>query len=58
VGDILNFLKQAAESGYNGVLCFTGIADAARPEERVAMRVSQGDMMFRPTNCWRGPRAP
>ena len=42
VGDKLAFLKQAAQKGYNVVMCFIGIADADRSEERVAMRVSQG----------------
>lgn len=42
VGDKLSFLKDAVQSGYTVVLCFIGIADAGRSEERVAMRVSQG----------------
>jgi predicted ABC-type ATPase len=42
VGDKLSFLKNAAQQGYTVVLCFIGIADADRSEERVAMRVSQG----------------
>ena len=42
VGDKLDFLKRAAESGYAVVLCFIGIADAGTSEQRVAMRVSQG----------------
>lgn len=42
VGDKLGFLRQAAESGYAVVLCFIGIADAKKSEERVAMRVLQG----------------
>jgi predicted ABC-type ATPase len=42
VGDKLNFLKSAAQSGYNVVLCFIGLADAAMSEQRVAMRLSQG----------------
>ena len=42
VGDKLAFLKQVAQQGYAVVLCFIGIADADRSEERVAMRVSQG----------------
>ena len=41
-GDKLAFLKQAAQQGYAVVLCFIGIADSNRSEERVAMRVSQG----------------
>jgi predicted ABC-type ATPase len=42
VGDKLSFLKNAAQQGYTVVLCFIGIADADRSEERVAIRVSQG----------------
>jgi predicted ABC-type ATPase len=42
VGDKLAFLKQAAQEGYTVVMCFAGIADSERSEERVAMRVSQG----------------
>jgi len=42
VGDKLSFLKQTAQQGYTVVLCFIGIADVDRSEERVAMRVSQG----------------
>jgi predicted ABC-type ATPase len=42
VGDKLSFLKNAAQQGYTVVLCFIGIADVDRSEERVAMRVSQG----------------
>ncbi len=42
VGDKLSFLKNAAQRGHSVVLCFIGIADADRSEERVAMRVSQG----------------
>jgi predicted ABC-type ATPase len=42
VGDKLSFLKNTAQQGYTVVLCFIGIADADRSEERVAMRVSQG----------------
>ena len=42
VGDKLAFLKQAAQQGYAVVLCFVGIADSDRSEERVAMRVTQG----------------
>ena len=42
VGDKLSFLKNAAHQGYTVVLCFIGIADADRSEERVAIRVSQG----------------
>lgn len=42
VGDKLTFLKQAAQQDYAVVVCFIGIADSDRSEERVAMRVSQG----------------
>jgi predicted ABC-type ATPase len=42
VGDKLTFLKEAAASGYNVVLCFIGISGPEVSEERVAMRVSQG----------------
>jgi predicted ABC-type ATPase len=42
VGDKLAFLKQAAQQGYAVVMCFIGLADSDRSEERVAMRVSQG----------------
>jgi predicted ABC-type ATPase len=42
VGDKLDFLKQAARQGYAVVMCFIGLADSNRSEERVAMRVSQG----------------
>jgi predicted ABC-type ATPase len=42
VRDKLNFLKKAAQSGYNVVLCFIGLSDADISEQRVAMRVSQG----------------
>jgi predicted ABC-type ATPase len=42
VGDKLAFLKKAARQGYTVVVCFIGVADADRSEERVAMRVSQG----------------
>jgi predicted ABC-type ATPase len=42
VGDKLSFLKNAVQQGYTVVLCFIGIADVDRSEERVAMRVSQG----------------
>jgi predicted ABC-type ATPase len=41
-GDKLAFLKQAARRGYTVVVCFIGLADADRSEERVAMRVTQG----------------
>ena len=42
VGDKLTFLKEAAGTGYNVVLCFIGISGPEVSEERVAMRVSQG----------------
>ena len=42
VGDKLTFLKEAAQAGYTVVMCFIGLADADRSEQRVAMRVSQG----------------
>jgi len=42
VCDKLGFLQRAATAGYNVILCFIGITDAAISEERVAMRVSQG----------------
>lgn len=42
VGDKLTFLKDAARQGYSVVLCFIGISNVERSEERVAMRVSQG----------------
>lgn len=42
VGDKLAFLKQAVQHGYTVVMCFIGLADTDRSEERVAMRVSQG----------------
>jgi predicted ABC-type ATPase len=42
VGDKLTFLKQAAQQGYAVVMCFIGLADSNRSEERVAMRVTQG----------------
>lgn len=41
-GDKLTFLKQAARRGYTIILCFVGLSDAGRSEERVAMRVAQG----------------
>jgi predicted ABC-type ATPase len=41
-GDKLALLKQAVQQGYAVVLCFVGIADSGRSEERVAMRVTQG----------------
>jgi predicted ABC-type ATPase len=42
VGDKLAFLKEAAETGYNVILCFIGTSGPEISEERVAMRVSQG----------------
>jgi predicted ABC-type ATPase len=42
VRDKLTFLKQATQTGYSLVMCFIGLADADRSEQRVAMRVSQG----------------
>ena len=42
VGEKLNFLKETAGSGYTVALCFIGIANPGKSEERVAMRVSQG----------------
>ncbi len=41
-GDKVEFLKQAAESGYTVVLCYIGIAGPDVSEVRVAMRASQG----------------
>jgi predicted ABC-type ATPase len=41
-GDKMAFLRQAAQRGYTVVMCFIGVADANRSEERVAMRVTQG----------------
>ncbi len=37
----VDFLKKAATSGYNVILCFIGISSPKVSEERVAMRVSQ-----------------
>jgi predicted ABC-type ATPase len=42
VGDKLTFLKHAAQQGYAVILCFIGLSDSERSEERVAMRVTQG----------------
>ena len=42
VGDKLAFLKQAAKRGDAVIMCFIGLADSDRSEERVAMRISQG----------------
>lgn len=41
-GAKLDFLQEAAASGYNVVLCYIGLSAARKSEERVAMRVSQG----------------
>jgi predicted ABC-type ATPase len=41
-GDKLEFLRRAAQAGYNVILCFVGISDAATSEERVALRVAEG----------------
>jgi predicted ABC-type ATPase len=41
-GEKLEFLKSAAEAGYNTILCFIGTAGPEVSEQRVAMRVSQG----------------
>jgi predicted ABC-type ATPase len=42
VGDKLAFLKQAAQQGCAVIMCFIGLADSDRSEDRVAMRVTQG----------------
>jgi predicted ABC-type ATPase len=42
VGEKLAFLSDVATLGYNVVLCFIGLADAAQSEERVTMRVLMG----------------
>jgi predicted ABC-type ATPase len=41
-GEKLAFLKTAAETSYNTILCFIGTAGPEVSEQRVAMRVSQG----------------
>lgn len=41
-GDKVSFLKDAAATGYNVVLCYIGIPGPDVSDERVAMRVSQG----------------
>ena len=41
-GDKLSLLKQAVQRGYAVILCFIGLSDPGRSEERVAMRVTQG----------------
>lgn len=48
VSDKVSFLKAAAVSGYQVVLCFIGIPGPEVSEERVAMRVSQGGHDVRP----------
>jgi predicted ABC-type ATPase len=42
VGDKLDFLVRASQSGYTVLLCFIGLATPELSLERVAMRVSQG----------------
>jgi predicted ABC-type ATPase len=42
VGDKIAFLKETVDAGYNVVVCFIGLENAALSRERVAMRVSQG----------------
>jgi len=42
VGEKVRFLKEAAQAGYNTILCFVGIDGPFISEERVAMRVLQG----------------
>jgi predicted ABC-type ATPase len=42
VGEKVRFLKEAAQAGYNTILCFVGIGGPVISEERVAMRVLQG----------------
>jgi predicted ABC-type ATPase len=42
VGDKLAFLKETAQLGYTVVLCFIGLSNSAKSDERVAMRVTQG----------------
>jgi len=42
VGDKVNFLQAAGQSGYTVVLCFIGVSGPETSEQRVAMRVSQG----------------
>jgi predicted ABC-type ATPase len=42
VGDKIDFLKRASESGYNVALCFIGLESADLSQERIAMRLSQG----------------
>jgi len=40
--DKMGFLIEAADQGYNVVLCFIGLSTAELSEERVCMRVTQG----------------
>lgn len=42
-GAKLGFLKEAEQAGYMVVLCFIGIDSPEQSEERVALRVSQGE---------------
>ena len=42
VGEKRTFLRNAAEAGYNTILCYIGTASPEVSEQRVAMRVSQG----------------
>jgi predicted ABC-type ATPase len=42
VGDKLAFLKDTSLAGYTVVLCFIGLSNSAKSDERVAMRVTQG----------------
>ena len=43
LGDKLKFLKDAGASGTTVILCFIGLATPEISEERVSMRVSQGN---------------
>jgi predicted ABC-type ATPase len=42
VGEKVGFLRRVAQSGYNTILCFIGIAGPPVSEQRVAMRVLEG----------------
>jgi len=42
VGDKVEFLKTAEQTGYTVVLCFIGLSSIETSEARIAMRVSQG----------------
>jgi len=42
VGERIAFLEDAAQRGYEAVLCFIGLSDPGQSAERVAMRISQG----------------